>query len=200
MKKTLTITLLIILIMNSIHAQEKKNNHFLNSFVFGSSLTYLWDTNKSIGTSVFDEYFWSNYSWNLNFAVSLSKSFSTGIQVLNIWSTGTRIENTHNIIYGAFVQYDFLHKTPSKKRMFIEISIDKGDFFTGGTLDPYTRKGLWYNGIGFGFEIPLKSISPNLYLDLSGYNYVILNKIFDKYNYTQYIIGLNYRFGKNFKE
>jgi hypothetical protein len=46
--------------------------------------------------------------------------------------------------------------------------------------------------MGLGYDLPIKKIR-NLYLDLSFISYAILNNIEERYLYTQYIIGLNYR-------
>ena len=184
----------------SLKAQDKKNNHFLNRIVAGTSLTYIWDNQPhDVNLPVSDEFFWESYTWNINAAVSVNKRMLAGIQVLNVFTSGTRIENEYYTIYGLFTQYDFFAKTRSKMSMFLEMSINRGDFCTCGNLDPYRKSNLWYHGLGFGFEFPLKRISERLFFDLSGYNYFILNKYKTKYNFTQYILGLNYHIGKKKK-
>ncbi len=200
MKQKSILIFVFLLFSTSIFAQ-KKDNFLFNSFTAGTSLTYIWEgeINGDKYTGAPREFIYNEYTWNINFATSLSKSFQLGIQVLNIYTSGTRIENEYNKIYGMFVQYDFLYRTPYSVKMFIDMSINRGDFCTAGFSDPYTKKGLWYHGMGGGVELPLKMISKKLFVDLSLYNYMILNKIEKKYNFTQYIIGLNYHLGKPLK-
>ncbi len=51
--------------------------------------------------------------------------------------------------------------------------------------------------MGAGFNIKLnKNRGNNLFLELAFFNYHGLNSIEAQSNYTQYILGLNYRFGK----
>lgn len=180
----------------SVSAQ-KKNNEFFKTFSIGSSLTYIWDLSKdknNLGPEY--NYKFKEYTWNINVSASVSKKIDIGFQALNIFTSGTRVENSQSQIFGLFSQYNFLggKKTPTK--LFIEGSINKGNYYTGGTLDPYLREGLYYVGCGMGLDIPLRNISKNIFLDVAFMNYWILNDIFDKYNYTQYIIGLNYYIGK----
>ena len=180
-------------------AQQKKDSYFLNNFVAGTSLTYIWETDNSPYIPEYEDYFWQEYTWNINFGVSLSKSFTAGIQVLNIFTRGTHVDNEHFTVYGAFGQYDAFGKVDTKMSLILEMSVNKGDYCTCGHLDPYRQDNLWYYGIGSGLEFPLTMISEHLFLDLSFYDYLILNKIKTKYNYTQYIVGLNYHFGKKRK-
>jgi hypothetical protein len=174
---------------------KEPNSNFLNSLVVGSSLTYIWNSNDVDYPT--DQHFYEEYTWNLNVATSLNKRIMVGAQLMNLFTKGTHVPDRNYMIYGLFAQYDFLAKKETKTSMFLEMSINRGDYGTCGHLDPYRIKGLWYHGMGGGFEFPVKRISERLYVDLSFYNYFILSRIQTKYNYTQYIIGLNYRFGKN---
>jgi len=185
--KSLTV-LLALLHMSSIAQSEST---FGKSFITGLSLTYIWDYDN---TGSLTDYRYNEYTWNLNAAVSISKRIYSGVQVMTIFISGTRVDGDNYSMYGLFGQYNF---TPKKKsRFFIETSFNQGNYCTCGKLDPYKKDDLLYWGLGIGLEKPLKSISKSLYLDLSFVNYTILDNLQDKYNYTQYIIGLNYRFGK----
>jgi len=180
-----------------ISNEKEPNQNFLNGFIVGTSLTYIWNSNKK--DYPVDENFYEEYTWNINFATTLNKRMIAGIQVLNIFTSGTHVENNNYLIYGIFTQYDFLAKRNKKTALFLEMSINRGDYCTCGHLDPSRKTNLWYHGFGGGIELPIKQISEHLFLDLSFYNYIILNKIKTKYNYTQYIVGLNYHFGKKRK-
>jgi len=170
---------------------QKKESYFLKSLVFGTSLTFKWDG------SAFNSDFFQEYTWHMNGGITLHKQAIIGIQTLKILSkSGSKAWNS-SYIYGFFTQYDFFPK--QKFRLFSELSINRGNYCTCGNFDPYTVENLNYLGYGFGFDLPISSHSDKLVLDVSFYNYLILNDIDAKYNYTQYIIGLNYYFGKKIK-
>jgi len=175
---------------------EEPNKYFLNYFVAGTSLTYIYD-NSHPEYYPDKKHFYKEYTWNINFAAIINKRITTGIQVLNLFTEKTFGEKNNYNIYGIFSQYDFFPKL--KTSLFGEMSVNIGDYCTCGTLDPIRKKNIWYYGFGGGAEFPLKKISEHLFFDLSFINYIILNKIKTKYNYTQYIIGLNYHFGKKQK-
>ena len=181
------VTLIIVFFSFDAESQENKRANFLNSFTAGTSLTYIINL---------DDSFYEEYTWNLNFAASISQRMNVGIQVLNIYANGSNIEKASYNIFGLFTQYDFFAKKRTKNTLFVELSINKGDYCTCDNLDPYRKSNLWYYGFGGGTEIRLKKISEHIFLDISFYNYQIINKYKKKYNFTQYIIGLNYRFGK----
>ncbi len=195
MKQVLIAASFLLLFNLQTYSQKKSKRYFLNSFVAGTSLTYIWDTENYPNTQVV-AYRYNEYTWNINMAASVSKGLFVGIQAMTLFTNSTRSDNAIYNIYGLFAQYDCLAYSGSKWSLILESSINTGDYFTGGWEDPYRREGLYYYGIGGGLEIPLSSISDKLFLDLSFYSYDILNKIKEKYNYTQYIIGLNYHFGK----
>ena len=182
-----------------IKKHKKKNNDFLNSFIFGSSICYFNMTEYQLANGA--DFSWYVYIWNMNVATSLTKKIYAGIQVFNIFTGNINKQKKRFSIAGLFIQYDFLKaKKDRKKRMFADISLNTGNFFTGGELDPVFRPKTHYIGFGFGFDIPLNKISKHLYLDLSGYRYFMLNKIKTGSDFTQYIVGLNYHFGKRVQE
>lgn len=193
--------LFFLIFVLHLNLRAQKNEFFFNNFTAGSSLTFFFDSEiyGANYTGAPGEFKYRSYDWNINFAASLNKKMQIGVQVINIFSSGTRIDNRYNNIYGVFAQYDFFHKVPYRRKLFIDMSINRGNYCTADILDPYTVKGLWYHGMGGGLELPLSKKNKRIYIDLSFYNYWILNKIEKKYNYTQYIIGLNYRIGKPLK-
>ena len=76
-----------------------------------------------------------------------------------------------------------------KSNVFVELSGNKGNYCTCYPNFPYTRENLYYLGIGGGVNFRLHK---QFFLDIGFTNYDILNNIKEKYNYTQYIIGINY--------
>lgn len=171
----------------------KKERYFFNSFQLGTSLTYIWERNSFTS----DDYF-SESTWNVNFASRLSKRFWMGVQAAPIFSSmriGTTTTKQVNYFAGVFTQVDLLNE--KGLRFYLETSLNRSNYCTCGDLSPKTTEGLHTWGLGGGLELTLNpKTQKNLKLELAFYNYIILNDIKFKYNYTQYIIGLNYAFGK----
>lgn len=178
--------LIFISILVLVCFEGKAQRFFADYMIVGSSLTYMRNSNQD---SYKADYGYDEYTWNMNVGIRVSKRLFTGLQVLNIYSSKISTKKDYYTVYGLFTQYDFFSK--KTHRLFAEISLNRGNYCTCSDL-PVKVDDLYYIGTGIGYDFPLKWI-PNLYLDLSFINYFILNKIEDKYSYTQYIVGLNYR-------
>jgi len=191
MKKTLFFFVTIFLSYSLIYSQ-KKDNYFFNSFIVGSSVTY-----RGIKSLLPDI---GEYTWNFNVSTSLGKRFFSGFQVLNIFIDYKSIETERYTIFGWFTQYNIAPY--SKFRPFLEISANIGNYYyPTDSYYPEKDKHYFYAGAGAGADMPLSRISENLFLDLSFifyYQKTEKNKII--YDYNQYIIGINYRFGKYIKK
>jgi hypothetical protein len=173
---------------------KEPNQFFFNSFKVGSSLTYIFDKNTIDYPE--GEHLYKEYTWNINFAASITKHLDVGLQFMNIFTSGTHVNNNYYTIYGAFAQYDLLANRSPRYSLFLESSINRGNYCTAGHLDPYKKNNIWYAGLGAGIELPADFLLPGLGLELSFFNYQIINQIQTKYNFTQYIVGLNYHIGK----
>ncbi len=184
--QAIVIILCTVILNCKIFGQSKKNNYLFNSFEFGSSLTLIGYENIEV----------KEYTWNINFATSIGKHFYSGIQVLNIYLDYPRIKTKKYNIFGLFGQYNF---TPNSRfRSFFEMSINRGNYYFKGTsYFPEEVVKMYYLGIGGGVDIPLDFLSNRLFLDLSFvfYFHNVDNNLVG-YMYNQYIVGLNYRFGK----
>jgi hypothetical protein len=187
MKKSIKIVLIFVFIQAFTYAQKE----FGKTFIAGTSLTFIPEIEND---PLLSQYNYFEYTWNLNAAVSIGRRIFIGAQVLTIFTNGSRVENNTYFIMGLFGQFNFIPK--QKFRFFAELSINTGDYCTCGYLDPFRKENLVYLGWGAGFDLPMKFLSKNLYLDLSLIAYLILNDIEDKDVFTQYILGINYRFGK----
>jgi hypothetical protein len=185
MKHVFMLLLCGMLSTYSIYAQNER--YFAEKFIIGTSLTYI--RNSYEYYTVFNE-----YTWNANIGISLSKRLFSGLQLLNVYTNEQHSKsiNNHSIV-GIFSQYDFFQFQDF--RLFAELSLSTGNYSTSGFI-PSKREGLYYLGVGIGLDYPLKFIK-GLSLDLSFVTYEILNKIENKYSYTQYIVGLNYRIKVN---
>lgn len=184
--------LITVLCFSSTLVQSQKDEgYFLKSLVFGSSVTYIWDGHTQ------NNNFFQEYTWNMNGGISIHKQVIVGVQLMRLFYRYRYQQWNSSHIYGLFTQYDFI---PDKKsKLFAELSFNRGNYCTCGKSAPYSASNLHYLGFGAGIDLPTAKLYDKLYLDLSFYNYFILNKIESKYNYTQYIVGLNYYFGKKIK-
>jgi len=193
MKKTALLFLIIFIFVNTVFSQSKKNKYFLNKVEFGTSVTYIWDSPIS------DNYFFQELTWNVNGSISISKYMNIGIQSLVIFATSYIPPDTANYnIVGVFSQFNVLNQ--KEVRIFGEVSLNKGDycFCVKGNIydEPYRKAGLNYIGYGFGIEMPIFKNNKHLIFEAGFHNFLILNRIKYKSNYTQYILGVNYVFGK----
>lgn len=186
-KRISTIVIFISIFSLEIKGQNK-DNYFFNSFEFGSSLTVVGDVG-------YTQELWE-FTWNINFATSLGNHFYVGVQVLNIFIDYPNIETKKYNIFGLFSQYNIAPN--SKFRPFLELSINKGDYyFPYYSNYPSAKNIFYYVGAGGGCDIPLNFISKHLFLDLSFIFYLQENEGKIRGDiYNQYIVGLNYRFGK----
>ncbi len=186
MNRKTIITITLLLLTSYIYSQKER--YFTKSLIVGSSLTFIQEkSDKIIG------YKYNEYTWNINMAVSLNKRAFLGLQYLNIHSNGTNVSPENYGIYGVFGQVNLLRK--SRNRLFVESSINRGNYFTNYDTDPYKKEDLYYLGFGSGYDLSLDKFVPNLYADFSFIYYLIINPLDNKTGYSQYIIGLNYRFG-----
>ena len=156
-------------------------------FNIGSSLTYIRDN---------DKYTYRNYdefTWNLNASVNISKRIQFGVQALSIFADGGNTGYDYYHIVGCFTQFYFLNDQPVG--LFLESSINNGDFyFPSSQIYPTKLKNLKYIGIGGGIELPLIK-DKNLFLDISFVSYYTLFQDEKCNAFTQYIVGINYKFG-----
>ena len=193
MKQIIFILTIYLLLTNSVivQAQSKKDNYFFNSFIFGSSLTYM-----DIGN--YEPV--NEFTWNINAATSIGKYIYSGVQVLNIFVNADYFDNKKMYnIFGLFTQFTVAPR--SKFRPFIEISFNKGNYYFSSTsYYPDENIKLFYIGAGGGADIPLTWLSKYLFLDLSFVFYFHKEKGWRKDLFNQYIIGLNYQFGKRVQE
>ena len=183
------INLIIAFILPSfLYAQ----GNFGRSFCVGSSLTIIHHYEDVPALPRYNE-----YTWNVNAAIQISKRLDMGVQAMSIFmKPESKPSKLHHIV-GVFAQFHFIKK---KMKFFLEASLNTGNYklSTFDFLPTYSNEVI-YIGWGGGFELMLSKKTPNLFLDLSFISYEELN-VESPYAFTQYIVGLNYRFGKGFIE
>lgn len=160
---------------------------FANTLVYSSSFTYIFNS-KTIS---FDDKYnvYHEKTWANSLALNLNKSLYFGIDYLYMWTSGSAYENiisnNNYYLYGLKFQYDFIPQY--RDMLFAEASLSYGNYCTCGKLDPYKLDGLVYLGMGVGYDLPITKM---LAFRMGFNNYLILNKVEGKYNFTQYILGL----------
>lgn len=192
MKKNILFIILLFSQIALTQSNFSSKEKYGLKFNVGSSLTYIWQS--YIFSNIVD---YREYSWNLNASVSFIKKFWVGVQTIPIFTwqnKGGVITKPNYSISGIFVQYDLVQE--NGWRFLFESSYNVGDLFTSANNFPTRIKQLSYLGLGVSLHVPLKFLTPNFNAEIGFYNYSILNKIEFKSNYTQYILGLNYTFGK----
>jgi len=157
-------------------------------FTIGSSLTYIGDHDK------FNYIDYDEFTWNLNTSINITKSLQIGVQALSIFADGGNTDYVYYRIVGGFIQYSFVQLKSIS--FFAESSINTGDFyFPRNKLYPSSLQYLKYFGWGGGAEILLIK-NKGLFLDLSFISYNTLKPPERCIAFTQYIIGINYKFGR----
>jgi hypothetical protein len=185
MNKPLFSLALALLIALPAFAQEADSSKGFRPFVrIGSSLTYIWN-NENNGIH-------HEYTLNLNASLALSPRWSAGASVLRIWTRRDLSPKNQYVMAGLFGQYNIT--IDPKVRLYPETGIYRGNYCTCGDVDPYRSSNIWYWSMGGGASFALRQ---NLHFEVGFVNYQILSRITDKYNYTQYIIGLEYHLGEN---
>ena len=157
-------------------------------FTIGSSITYIGEHNK------FNYIDYDEFTWNLNASFNITKKLQFGVQALSIFADGGNMGYEYYHITGMFFQYSFVQlKTIN---FFVESSINTGNFyFPKNKLYPSRLSHLKYFGWGGGAEILLLK-NKGLFLDLSFISYHPLKPPEKCIAFTQYIIGINYKFGR----
>lgn len=194
MKKSLFFILLFLMNYSFSQLNKQSSGYSGKTLEVGSSLTYIWDDNNRPQ----GDFLYSELTWNVNFKMKIQKRIWIGVQAAPIFTRTkefSTVEKENYNLLGCMVQFDFL--STKNAQLFGEISLNHSNFFRSNFSNPIKMKGINYLGFGGGANLLLnKKGRENLFLELAFFNYHILNEISNKSNYTQYIIGLNYRLGK----
>ncbi|HIP37346.1 MAG TPA: hypothetical protein EYG85_10875 [Crocinitomix sp.] len=185
-----------IILNFNVFTQKNEDTYFLKSFKVGSSLTYIWDDGNY---SVPGLYRYNEYTYNFNVETSLDKKTRIGFQLLSIYANtfkGGLTTKNNFLFYGMLLKRVLI--TKRIYNFYIETSVNRSNMASDFIKEePYTRDNTYHLGLGGSVDFYLlRKKYHTLSLELGFYNYIILNKIVAKTNFTQYIVGLNYRFGK----
>lgn len=182
MKKYLLILLLFFKADAAIFSQNDRT-FILNKIIIGTSLTLITDKRENPVPYTYDE-----YTWNTNLAIDLNKRLRVGLQYMGLWTQKDKVHDGNYFILGTFGQFNILPRA-DKARLYVEGSLNTGNYCTCLPDRPYLRDNLYYYGLGAGIDW---AVAKWVHLDLGFFNYNILNKFDGKYNYTQYIVGLDF--------
>lgn len=160
--------------------------------VVGTSLTYIFDFADPVA-SFPEGYIYHEYTWSVNLAMDLNRRFRIGLENKTLLTRSPLSGKNTYFMAGVFGQYDFLTQRKGGFRFFPELSFHYGNHCTCEPDDPHRVDGLYYIGFGLGLNWP---VSKRMLLDFAFNNHEILNKHPYKYNYTQYIIGIDYRLSR----
>ncbi len=178
--------LLCFLVLSFVTQAQKR--YFAQNLIVGTSFTYIWDySNFDRSVRYYD------LTYHINTAVRLSKRLYWGFDGLFIRAGGTVVPYENYKMLGSVFQYDVLGNGEGG-RWLIEVGYFRGDYCTcnkGNPEWPFRRAGINYLDVGFGGEIRLIK---DLFLDIGFNRYYLLDKIPEKYSWTQYVLGLNYKF------
>ena len=176
-------------------AARDSTHHFkpFNRLVLGTNLTYIWDVARLNGAQIEGTTF-HELSWHLNIATPILRRLYLGFDYNQIFARDPFSGGNRFRMAGPFAQFDLTRKRKPRRikqieRFFIELGGYKGDYCTCDPDNPYREENLTYISFGFGLDIKLNQ---QLHLDLGFNNYEILTDILGKYNYTQYVIGLDF--------
>ncbi len=165
-----------------------------NRLVLGTNLTYIWDVASLNGAPMRGSMF-HELSWHLNAATPVTRRARIGFNYIKQVTRDPFNGSNKFYMAGPFLQYNLLRNVKAVlseqrkvQRFFVELGGYKGNYCTCDPDNPFKVEGLRYLGIGLGMDVRINKL---LHLDLGFTNYNILNKQLGKYNYTQYIIGLD---------
>lgn len=184
--KPLTLLLALGMALSGLQAQKNQGRKVpLYALKVGTSFTYIWNESED-----------KEYTWRLNAAWQFSSRFSAGVNLMNIWNESPLRDQQliHAVVAGPFGQFKL---TDSRVwDLYAETGIFVGNYCS--CLDlyevPYKRNGLvyWANAIGVNVRI-----NRFIQLDMALADHIIFNRVPKKYNFTQYIIGLDFLLLKN---
>lgn len=175
-----------------INAQVKRDST-KKTLIIGASFTYIWNF-KPDPFRFEKEYVFHESTLNLNLGYQLHENFRLGITGMQIKTNTKYTEKETQYIVGASFKY--VQEMAYKNDFFVETGFYRGNYCTCRPEDsvtffdvPYKKDNLTYWGLGAGVEIKL---ARHWQLDLGFYNYLILDNFPQKYNFTQYVIGIDF--------
>lgn len=166
--------------------KDTSRSRMWGNLILGSSLTYIWDPAYTSLNST-ETHRYEEFTWAVNLATDLSRRVRVGVDHKSLFTRSELSGENHYSMTGVFTQFNLLPR--KRTRLFLSAMLYNGNYCSCDPDDPYLRKNLFYYGLGWGVDIRLMR---GLYLDLAWENMNIFNNVHGKYNYTQYIIGLDF--------
>ncbi len=185
MRNTLAIISLNLLV-------QLTNAQFFETWYFTTSYTLIPDDVFVSAQNGLPSGEYRMYEHTVNFNVGTNlfhNRMRTGLHHNQIFFK-SRVGNYNANISGLFLQYNFLSKD-EKQDLNFELNYSLGNHCTCGDEMPYKRNNLQYYGFGLSYERQIKGA---FFAKVGFYNMNIFNgRSFDAYNFTQYIIAVQYR-------
>jgi len=168
-------------------ASMAQNNPVFKDLIVGGSYTYIFQQQPIPGDS-FPGYNFFEHTFRVKLVSSLSQHWRMGVDARLI-KTIFYGDEQYYFMAGLLAQYIIIENRVGS--LFIEGSYNRGNYCLCGENGYSKIPGLNYLGAGMGNAWHLYR---GLWLDLGWSWYWALIQVPDKYAYSQYIIGLKYKF------
>lgn len=186
--KVCTVTICILITFSGRAQDSTHINLSRKAIIFSTSLTYKPDSETINGVDVSDKFEYHEFTWATSALIKLSKYYRVGLDFKKIF-TRARLGGNHDyFLLGLPNQLTFLHQP--KFFLYATAGPYIGNYCTCGEDNPYKVKNLWYLNYGGGFNL---RINEKFRANLGFTNANILTKTPGRYNFTQYLIALEYQ-------
>lgn len=188
MKYILPIIYLTLLNIDCKSFAQSNSKDYFNKVIIGTSMTLIPNLYENFNAPRREDKV-LEYTWNTNLSLDINKYFRTGFHYMYTIEKSKYFDSEKYFMAGTYIQFNPLGKKTPPNRVYIENSLNIGNRCSCGNDKPYKLDNLKYWGLGLGADL---KITNWLHLDLAFHNYIIFNKIEGKYNWTQYIVGLEF--------
>lgn len=182
------LSILCLVAVPCLLLSQEKEMKYGKSVVFGSSITFIPDNESTTPGILSNKLSYHELTWATNVSVDFSKYFRMGVDLKKIFTRSLLNGRNNYYLLGLPGQFKFLHQP--KFFLYATAGPYIGNYCTCGEDNPYKVKNLWYLNYGGGFNL---RINEKFRANLGFTNANILTKTPGRYNFTQYLIALEYQ-------
>lgn len=186
--KLLAVSISLLIVLHGRAQDSTHVNLSRKAFIFSTSLTYIPDVETINGVDVSDKFNYHEFTWATSALIKLSKYYRVGFDFKKIFTRARVRGNNNYFLFGLPNQFTFLHQP--KFFLYATAGPYIGNYCTCGEDNPYKVKNLWYLNYGVGFNL---RINEKFRANLGFTNANILSKTPGRYNFTQYLVALEYQ-------
>ena len=150
-------------------------------WTIASNLTYIWNIEAY-------QYRYNEWTWTSRIATDLSRRVRVGGEYKYIWTANSWGDHRQYQLMGGWGQFNLLPKR--RTRLVAEVGAGVSNYCTCGAGDPYRIEPTPFYSLGGALHLPIRW---GLWLDLGFNVYTLVARYPERYAYTQYTIGLQYR-------